>query len=678
VTTLRRLDPEPGEEPTARRTTRTAVAVVPGVVALMVLVFFASSDGGYPPTVWYPGALLLLALVVATGIAYRPFLAGVEPAVVVSIALLGAFTSWTYLTIVWAGVKGDAWDGANRTLLYLIVFALFALLPWRTTGAAIVLGGYSLAVAALGGLTFLQAAAAEDPSGFFVGGRYADPVGYSNANCALFLIAFWPALFLSMRRETVLPLRGVFLAAAGLLLELALLPQSRGSLFAFPIVALVYLLLVPGRLRSGIALASVASAAVATREPLLHLYAVAESDAAGPALADARRSIAISVAALFVAGSLIALADRRLRLSARTSQRISQAAGVLALVAAVAAIVFLVGRYGNPVTRAERAWSDFKAGQPQSLGATRFTGGLGSNRYDFWRVGVEQFRVSPIVGAGADNFAAAYLRRRESDEEPNYPHSLEIQMLGQTGVVGAALLAGAGAFALAAGWRARRARRSFGWALTTVALVAFLYWFTHASVDWFWEIPALTGPALALLGLAAGMSRPPIERPPPSGRTVATVAVLALPLAVVAAVSLVAPWLAARNIVQAAGEWRDDPAAAFSRLERARALNPLSERPDLIAGAIAMRLNDLGRARTAFERALERSPGNWYAELELGIIAALNEDRRTALSHLARAKELNPHEPLIDGLRRQVRRGEMVSPGAVSRLFLQRLEARTS
>ena len=47
-------------------------------------------------------------------------------------------------------------------------------------------------------------------------------------------------------------------------------------------------------------------------------------------------------------------------------------------------------------------------------------------------------------------------------------------------------------------------------------------------------------------------------------------------------------------------------------------MNPLSERADVTAGAIAVRLDDLERARAAFARAVERNERNWYALLELG------------------------------------------------------------
>ena len=67
---------------------------------------------------------------------------------------------------------------------------------------------------ALAAATLVSLLRADDPYSFFMGGRYAEPVGYLNANCALFLAAFWPAAFLASRRETPWWLRGLFLASA--------------------------------------------------------------------------------------------------------------------------------------------------------------------------------------------------------------------------------------------------------------------------------------------------------------------------------------------------------------------------------------------------------------------------------------------------------------------------------
>ena len=46
----------------------------------------------------------------------------------IALGCLAAYTALSFLSILWAAVPGDAWEGANRTLLYLLVFALFALL----------------------------------------------------------------------------------------------------------------------------------------------------------------------------------------------------------------------------------------------------------------------------------------------------------------------------------------------------------------------------------------------------------------------------------------------------------------------------------------------------------------------------------------------------------------------
>jgi tetratricopeptide (TPR) repeat protein len=147
---------------------------------------------------------------------------------------------------------------------------------------------------------------------------------------------------------------------------------------------------------------------------------------------------------------------------------------------------------------------------------------------------------------------------------------------------------------------------------------------------------------------------------------------------VVAVVSLTLPWLAAREVERAADAWARSPESAYSILERARTLNPLSARPDLVSGAIAMRVDDFGRAEEAFERALDRQESSWYAELELAVVAALEGRRDEALARLDRAEALNPLEEAVDLVREGVLTGEPVDPHVLDTLFLQRVEERTS
>ena len=63
-------------------------------------------------------------------------------------------------------------------------------------------------------------------------GRLLYPTGYANANAALWLMAAWPALLLARSRRLAWPLRGVLAGSAVLLADVALLAQSRGSLYA--------------------------------------------------------------------------------------------------------------------------------------------------------------------------------------------------------------------------------------------------------------------------------------------------------------------------------------------------------------------------------------------------------------------------------------------------------------
>jgi tetratricopeptide (TPR) repeat protein len=91
-----------------------------------------------------------------------------------------------------------------------------------------------------------------------------------------------------------------------------------------------------------------------------------------------------------------------------------------------------------------------------------------------------------------------------------------------------------------------------------------------------------------------------------------------------------------------------------------------------------MRQEDYDRAEEAFERALERNGEDWYAELELAIVAALEGRRDDALARLDRAEELNPGEEAVSLVREGVLDGEPVDPRVIDRIFLQRVEERTT
>ncbi|MDQ3759594.1 MAG: O-antigen ligase family protein [Actinomycetota bacterium] len=661
---------------------REAIAtpeLVLGLLAVGAFIALSVAEGGSAVTASSPAGLFFLGLL-AIGMVLRARQGEPPPPrlTLAAFGFLAAYTIWGFLSISWAEAQGPAWDGANRTLVYLTVFALFALPRWRAEHASILLGTYAVGLAAVALLALAGTAASAEPETALVAGRFSEPVGYHNAVAALFLAAAWPAAYLASRREIHPALRGLCLAGAGILVQVALIPQSRGSAVALPVAAVIYAVLVPGRVRGILTLVPIAIATLLAADPLLDVYGAVLSGSAGigldAALDEALRAVALSGLSLFLLGIAAGVLDRRVATRLTLIRRVRLAGGVAILAATLATCVAVLVAIGNPVEWADDRWQELKAGGTEELdGSSRFSDGLGSQRYDFWRVAADSFEAHPVGGIGSENFAIDYLRERRSDQEPLHPHSLELRVLSQTGIVGAALFVGFLGFALAAAAATRyRDRLAAGGA--AVAVVAASYWIVHGSGDWFFELPALAAPAFAWLGVAGRIHGSALASPEPGSprhRKLATAALALVGLLVAA--SYVAPWGAARDVELAAQNWRTSSESAYGRIDRDLDLNPLSDEAALVGGAIASRRAEYDLMRRYFEIALDRNPSNWYAHLELGALDALEGDRAQSLERLSASRELNPGEPVTTDVIKRVRGGRQISLGAIDRAFLQRV-----
>ena len=644
-------------------------------LALTVFLIWAARDGGYSPLDWLPGTVFVLGLAVVVALNEGKPLAG-RPSLVAASIFFAAFTAWSFLSIAWADVKGDAWDGANRTLLYLCVFALFAWRPVPARVGAALLGAFVAFTAVIGTVAFLRLVQVHRVEGFFIQGRLSTPLSYPNANAALFLAPFLPAVFLASRREFTPVLRGVMLACAGVLLELATMCQSRASLVALPLTVLVFLAISPRRLRLLLTLVAVAVPVSLAAGRLLNVYsAVVDGHGVQSSLTQARSVLLWSALALFLGGIVIALVDRRVRIPARATRAIGWVVTAAAFVAVVAAVPVLEGRYGDPVDRAKAAWHQFKTDSSTEAAyaaSSHLSSGFGSSRYDLWRVALEEFKAAPIVGVGVDNFAVDYLRLRRTNQEPIHQHSLELRVLAQTGLIGAVLFAGFLVAALLAAAQSLRREESAVAGLVAACLAVFAYWAIHGSVDWFWEVPALAAPALAFLAIAA--QAVPRELLPAPKRFPLYARLPLVLAAALAAAGLAIPWVAAKEIQAASGSWPADPANAFRRLDLARRLNPLTDHADVVAGVIASRLGDREKERAAYSRALRRNSHNWYARFELALLDARDGKTASALAQLRLAGQLNPREPVIPDVRRKIVHRKPISEAAINRLFAERTE----
>jgi hypothetical protein len=315
----------------------------------------------------------------------------------------------------------------------------------------------------------------------------------------------------------------------------------------------------------------------------------------------------------------------------------------------VAAIGFAAA-VGNPLPWLGDRADEFRQGGTPNLSdqSSRFSFHAGSDRYDAWRVAIDDAADDPLFGDGGGGYQYSYLRKREArNQNIHDAHSVEMELVAELGVVGLALFAIAIVAATTGILRARRLGPSAS-ALGAIALASGSYWLVHASVDWFWPYPALTAPVLALAGSAGAPAVRALGRRSPRpwrGWLITGLAVLAI--------SAVPPWLAERYLNNAYASWRTDLGRAYADLDRAARLNPLSDGPLLAEGAIARASGDDERALSAFREAAAKRPEEWATRY---LLAELQADSNPAVARneIRAALELNPLSRPVRALARRL------------------------
>ena len=495
-----------------------------------------------------------------------------------------------------------------------------------------------------------------------IDGRLAAPTGYFNSSAALFMMESLVSIALATRRELPGPVRGLLIGFACAGLQLAVIVQSRGWLFTLPIVAILTVVVLPNRLR---VIAAAVLPIAATLVPVHRLLAVFDN-ASGPALnhaaSSAGRAALMACAVAFFLATLAAWGESLLpaREPSATHRRLLGAVTTGIVVLAVV-VGMLAATHGDPVGFAKRQWNGFSHQEGTSTGS--HFADVGSGRYDFWRVGLDAFLAHPIGGLGQDNFADYYVSRRRTSEEPAYTHSLEIRLLAHTGLVGFLLFAGFLAAAIAAAIRARR-RRGLEALVAGAALLPLIVWVIHGSVDWFWEFPALSSPALGFLAMAGALGARAIgsadvaarpdgsvgDAPPPDEsaeapprRAVRALTIAAGALALVAAVVVLAfPYLSVREVSVASNLASSHLPQSLRDLRTAADLNPLNADPGRFGGTYALQAGEYATARQSFDQAASREPGSWYAWLGAGLAASALGDSAQARHDYQVAARINP------------------------------------
>ena len=242
------------------------------------------------------------------------------------------------------------------------------------------------------------------------------------------------------------------------------LTYSRGGILALLVALAVLVAIGPDRLR--LTAYSVLGAAAAVPA---YLVAVVRDDLTTDGLARAERADdgLILLAALLAGIALAVWLGRRLAQSdaeleharlMRTPMNLRRglAAGGVAVVVAVGALA--VTEQGVTGT-IENQWDDFTSVESDDQSdPARVLRSNSGNRWVWWREAAGAFSDEPLKGWGAGSFPLIHRRYREDDLPVRQAHSVPLQFLAETGIVGALLaLGGLGLLGWAAVARLRQA-----------------------------------------------------------------------------------------------------------------------------------------------------------------------------------------------------------------------------
>ncbi len=554
---------------------------------------------------------------------------------------LAAFALWALLSTVWSpGATAPVLE-AERGLLYVAAAAAaILLLSFREAFSAllggVLAGAVAVALYALATRLFPgRVGGAYDPSS---GYQLAEPLGYWNALGLLTAIAILLAGGFAAHGSRLLT-RALAAVSLVVLLPTLYFTFSRGALVALVVGAIVQIAADARRARL------LATGLVLGAPALLGVFLASRYHALttpGDSLTTAQRegrelaAILVVLAVVAVAAALaLHFADRRLHVSDRAGRLL---VGIVAAAALLCAVGVLVAA-GGPVAAAERAADTFRESPPPAEGdlQRRLLSASGNGRSEYWRVAGVMIREEPLLGGGAGSFEAHWFRERSVAFHARDAHNLYLETLAELGPVGLALLLGTLALPLLALPSARR----FAYAPATVG--AFAAYLVHAGVDWDWEVPAVTVPAIFCAAVLLARSRPD-EPPWLTGRRRAVTLALLAPLAVVALVGHVGNRAASASI---AATEAGDPARGLTEAKRAITWAPWSEEAWQLRGEAELELGDQNAARRSLEHALRLNPESWSAWFDLAV-ASRGQEREQALD---RAAALNPLGPEVDQLR---------------------------
>ena len=598
---------------------------LPAFLLGFALVPVLAANGGYLPTEWGWTAMALAGAAAAAA-SFRAPAAPSRPALL----FIGGFTlfaCWLAVSNFWTEAPAQTPLEVERSLVY--VAATLALMTVvRPRRASHLAGGICAALTAICAFAlatrlFPDHFAAPDR---LAGARLSTPVGYWNA---LGLVAAMGALLaLPIAARAASRWQRALAAAALPVLVLTLyFTFSRGAWLS---LALGFVTLVAADRRRLQLLAVAAPLVTVTALVVLRASRTTELTHTGVPVgtaAHAGHRLAVVVLVSCLAIAYLAIAFRWLERSVKVSRRVRTASGWLVVGLAVVALGAVFARAGSPFTIAHRAYHSIESSPPAANGNlnNRLFSLSSNGRLDQWRIAVRMIDRQPLRGLGAGSFEQEWFRQRPYDSVVRDTHSLYLETLGEDGIIGLVILAGALLAPILAFPRARREPLAAG------ALAAYVAFLAHAGVDWDWELAGVTLSALLCGGvlLAAGRSGSRAERWRSVPIVLGSVVILASFVGLAGNLALGASASSA-----ASGKW----SRAASQARRAKFWAPWSATAWQRLGEAQLGEGDKAAGRASLAKAVSMSPDDWELWLELGN-ASSGSARTTALE---RAHRLDP------------------------------------
>ena len=462
----------------ASRPMRWPVALGAAAAGLAFAALFFSGGSSQSRLFWIGATAVLVA---AVGWLWRPRRLPLEGTVF--FCVLAAFIVWQGLSIAWSIQPSRSWDYTNRGLVYFAFAAVGALV------GGVPLRRFAATACVLLGALFAWALAAKVVPGLYPDyerlARLRYPLAYWNELALLAAAAVPLGLWaVGPRHERRARLGGALLLYAALVV--AVLTYSRVGIVLTVVAAVVWLWLDRDELAvlGPLAVAWVVGACVAAAA--LALSGISEDGQPH----HARLQDGLVFGAVLLVGGIVVVFATRFVLERAVDARVARGAAVALVVLLLVALVAAVVRAGGPGDFVSARWHEFsnRVGSQVPDTPGRVISTSSSNRWRWWTEAWNAFTAHPLQGTGTGTFELTDRLERDTQLATTEPHSVPLQFLSETGIVGFLLYAGVIAAGVIAVLRRDRTRVWLALSLGVALCVV------HSFVDIDWDFLAVLGP----------------------------------------------------------------------------------------------------------------------------------------------------------------------------------------